>query len=59
MKSKIPTAQQKREISARAFAIIGTVHKAYKTPERCRATTIERITKAAAEIGAPLPPVKP
>jgi hypothetical protein len=59
MKSKIPTAQEKREIAARAFALVETVYKAYRTPEKCRATTIERITKAAAEIGAPLPPVKP
>ncbi len=51
----IPTAPDRRRIAGASLVGERQVHKAYTTPERCRPVTIERVRRAAAELGLPVP----
>jgi hypothetical protein len=51
----LPTPQQRREIAARAIMPERTIRRVYRGAP-AKPSTIERISRAAAEIGAPLPP---
>ena len=48
-------AQQVREVAARGMIDPRTIRRAYKAPERCRATALTRVTIAAASLGLPVP----
>jgi hypothetical protein len=56
MFTRTPTPQERRELAAAAMMDERIVQKAYATPERVRASTLARLTRAALEVGLPVPP---
>lgn len=52
----IPTAPERRRIAGTSLVSERQVYKAYTAPERCQPVTVERVRRAAAELGLPVPP---
>jgi hypothetical protein len=55
----IPSPPERLQIAAKALIPPRGVLKAYRTPERCRASTLERLRRAAVELGFPAPAFPP
>jgi DNA-binding LacI/PurR family transcriptional regulator len=58
MAHTLPSPQARREIAARALMPERTVLGVYQDPPRHKPSTIARVTRAAVELGHPVPRVE-
>lgn len=51
----MPNPTDRRRLAGLSLVTERGVTKVYASPEKCRATTVERVRRAAVELGLPVP----